>query len=327
MVSIAPAPLPTLDPARQALAERLALTIEAAGDAATALRVRIEHHPEAGVWFGGVDGVALRIDEIDGAAAALHPERVDAAVAALDRVEPLLDLIEAATGWVIEPETTLDHPDAEAVTLVVDASQGEVRAARFALAVPWALAEAVAMLSTPSAPAVDGIPVPCRLDAVAAALAVDDAGAIGPGDLIVLAPAPWRATLHAGPLGDTNIRFDPVAGLATFEEIRVTTADPVPGETDAADGGEGVGAFRVPIEISLEGGAATLSELAALREGGSLPLGAVTEGLRVTLAVGGRSLGTGEVVRLGERFAVIVDRLAEAPPASEAPVVAAEAHD
>lgn len=310
MVSIAAVPLPEVDPDRQALVERLALLVESAADDTNGFRTRIEREPATGVWFGGADGVALRIDEIDGAATALHPERIDAAVDALEFLEPLLDLIEAATGWVIEPEEALDRPVPGAIVLGVDALRNGARVARFALALPEPLADVAAAEASLTAERLGDVPVLCNLHAAAVWLPVEEAGAMAPGDLLVLEPAPWAATLHAAPLDDIAILFDPGTGRATCEgNKRVSDVQ--------VDGTEQNASFRVPIEVRLEGGAATLGELAALREGGALVLGSVTDGLRVTLSVGGRPLGTGEMVRLGDRFAVIVEHLSDLVDSTE----------
>ena len=63
------------------------------------------------------------------------PDRVDALVEALDRLEPLLDLLEARTGWVIEPASTGSAPPPDALVITVEAIRAGEPATRFALAV------------------------------------------------------------------------------------------------------------------------------------------------------------------------------------------------
>jgi hypothetical protein len=291
---IQPVAVPAVDPDRQAAAVRLARSLASDGAEPT-LHVAIERAPRPGCWFLSADGPAIRVDVVDGRAAALHPDRADAAVAALDALEPLLDRIEALTGWVMEPEATAAEAPADAILLRL-----EVGGTRFALAVPpalWSVADAAA----PGA-ALARVPLPARLGAVAAHLSVEDAGALAPGDLLVLHPAPWAGVLGVAPAGDLAVVYDPVTGAVASGRLD--------GGDGVAEGVEGVRGFRVPVEIRLEGASATLEELAALREGGTLALGPLTAGLRVDLTVGGRPIANGEVVRLGDRYAVLVERVA-----------------
>lgn len=302
---IGAAAVPVIAPERQCAAERLALLLGSI-ESEPPLRAAVEREPRSGCWFLSAGGPAVRVDTVDGRAAALHPDRVDAAAAALDALEPLLDRIEARTGWVVEPEATADAPPAESVVLALVSG-----ATRFALAVPpalWAAEEPLA-----SGAALARVPLPGRLGAVAAHLSVEDAGALAPGDMVVLHPAPWAAVLRVEPAGDFAAGYDPGTGLLTSGRGS--------GRSELNQGGEGGGAdplrgFRVPVEIRLDGASATLEELATLREGGTLALGPLTAGLRVDLSVGGRPIASGEVVRLGDRYAVLVERVPAAAPAA-----------
>lgn len=306
-----PPPLPLVDPERQALLERLAAFIATAGDDAVQFDARIERAVGSGCWLHGADGPSLRIDAIGEDRIPVHPDRVDALVDALDRLEPLLDLLEARTGWVIEPGSTGPAPPPDALVIVVVATRDGVPAARFALAVSSDQAAALGGTAV-AGDRLARLPLPCGLRPAAVQLSVEDAGALGPGDLILLAPAPWPATLSAGPAGDFAAALDPGTGALTLRMIDRNTAL----SDGDAPGLEQLRAFRVPVEITLPGVSATLEELAALREGGTLALGALTAGLAVELSVGGRPLATGELVRLGDRYAVLIDRAAEAPAAS-----------
>lgn len=321
-MNVRPGPLPVreIEPVRQAAAERLAAILEQAGDGA--FHAAIEHDSAPGCWLLSADGPGLRIDAVGGAPAALHAERVEQLVDALAALEPLLDRIEARTGWVIEPESTALVPPNDTLVVRIATDDG----ARFALAVPSAMVDAVADAPGASLDRLGTIPVPASLRAVAAHLTIDEAGALATGDLLVLAPGPWRATLAVAPMGEAAAMFDSVTGRLTrlgnlgaaANLGSVTMDDGEPGEIDR------VRAFRVPIELRLPDAGATMAELAGLREGGTLALGAVTAGLQVELAVGGRRIASGEIVRLGDRFAVLVDRVAD-PEADGSPGPAADA--
>jgi flagellar motor switch/type III secretory pathway protein FliN len=299
-----------VDPERQALLERLAVFLAAAGDDTVRFDTRIERKAAPGLWLYGADGPSLRIDAIGGDLVPVHPDRVDALVEALDRLEPLLDLLEARTGWVIEPASTGSAPPLDALVITVKATRAGEPAARFALAVSPGRAAALDRATPMGGDRLARVPLPCRLRLAAVQLSVEDAGALGPGDLVLLAPVPWPATLSAGPAGDFAAALDSGTGALT---LRTTDRNTALSDGDAS-GLEQLRAFRVPVEITLPGVSATLEELAALREGGTLALGALTAGVAVELSVGGRALATGELVRLGDRYAVLIERAAEAPP-------------
>ncbi|MGK6325157.1 FliM/FliN family flagellar motor switch protein [Sphingomonas sp. DT-51] len=286
--------------------------VEAAGEEGLTFRVGITRDAGAGPWLVGADGVALRIDTLEGREASLHPERVEAAVAALDQVEPLLDLIEASTGLVIEPDSAIGTPAGDAIMISVAAFRDEIAVAELAIAIPPTLVAAMPVDTARLAARSGSVPVAGSLSATAVLLTVEEAGALAVGDLVVLAGGAWRGVLDVGTIGQWRVRFDPANGRAVADEGEPMGMD-VPAD------GEVLRAFRVPLELRVEGAAATLGELAALREGGALALGPLDEGLRVTLCVGGRVLGRGEIVQLGDRFAVVVEQLAQ-PPRSTAEV-------
>ncbi|WP_375402164.1 FliM/FliN family flagellar motor switch protein [uncultured Sphingomonas sp.] len=310
--TIGPPPLPTLDPDRQAMLGNLAALIAAVGDDMTRFHTRIEQVAGPGHWLHGAGGPSLRIDAIGGERIAVHPDRVDALVNALDRLEPLLDLIEARTGWVIEPESTGPAPSPDALVIAVDATRGGEPAAHFALAVPPTLAAAIEANGRAAGGRLARVPLPCRLDVAAVQLSVEDAGALGPGDLVLLGSAPWPATLSVEAAGDFTAAFHPDTGALT---LRLSDRNTALSDGDPP-GLDQLRAFRVPVEIKLPGVFATLEQLAALREGGTFALGALTAGLAVELSVGGRALATGELVRLGDRYAVLIDRAADMSPAA-----------
>lgn len=75
--------------------------------------------------------------------------------------------------------------------------------------------------------------------------------------------------------------------------------------------------LSVPVTLRLPDTVVTASELDKLADGGTLELGPVVEGLTVSLSVGGRSIGDGELIRLGDRFAILLEK----PAKSEAQLV------
>lgn len=78
----------------------------------------------------------------------------------------------------------------------------------------------------------------------------------------------------------------------------------MPDDTPAAD-------FMVPLTIRLPGRMTSAASLSALVPGTTLPLGPLTEGMPVELRVADRLLARGELVQLGDRFAILVESRAD----------------
>ena len=78
---------------------------------------------------------------------------------------------------------------------------------------------------------------------------------------------------------------------------------------DNAGEGGGFGALRVPVSVRLPDQSLTIEELGKLRAGLAVPVGQVSAGMMVELLVAGRVIAKGELVRLGEQFAVHIDSL------------------
>jgi flagellar motor switch/type III secretory pathway protein FliN len=159
-------------------------------------------------------------------------------------------------------------------------------------------------------------PAPCTplaLAVAAARLSLTDAEALAPGDLVILTRGPWP--LSAAPADCLPCSFDPASGrLGKSFPI----ADP-PQEPTAMPDAYAAAATPLAVTVAVRLADLLLSpeEIARIAAGGTVDLGPVTEGLEVTLSVGGRPFGRGAIVRLGDRFGVLLeDPAATAPPAS-----------
>lgn len=221
----------------------------------------------------------------------------EALAAALDKAEDWLDCVEAATGLAVEFDR---HAVAKTglTAIRVSDSAGQTIALLAPLAAPR--------------PREARAPVIVRLSFVAARLPLAEAERLGPGDLVVLESASWQAEIEADGLAPgAALRFDPRTGLLAagpashpiFEEPGMSQT---PSPRD----------FTVPIAIRLPSAVVDSAGLDALAQGGTLDIGPVAEGLNVTLLIGGRHFATGEIVTIGDRFAVLV--------AEPAPVAAAD---
>lgn len=172
--------------------------------------------------------------------------------------------------------------------------------------------------SKPSAPVI------VRLCFDAARLSVSEAEALEGGDMVVLRHGPWPLIrgcdgperILSGP-GMPPLGLDPLSGtlVATLSQHPYPLSNPLGqgkvramsvSEQHSSD--EEFSALSVPVAIHLVDTAITQSELARMAQTGTFDIGAVAEGLSAELSVAGRCIGRGEIVRIGDRFAVLLDQ-------------------
>lgn len=224
-------------------------------------------------------------------------------VAILSDHAPVLDEIETATGHAAEFDDYGALPQAAAALCLERAGQplGE-------LVIHVALEDSAA----PTPPAL------LLLEVTAARLPMADAQALEAGDLVILTHGPWP--LSAAPAQCVACAFDPATGRlgAHFPFSQPPQQKPVqersimsnPQTFDRVPP-----SLTVPVVVRLADILLDPAEIAAMAAGGTVDLGPVAEGLEVTLSVGGRAIGKGAIVRLGDRFGVLL----EEPAPSAAP--------
>lgn len=251
--------------------------------------------PGAAEWYLGTN-YAFRPAAAQRAARGAAGETL---AAVLSAHEPLLADIETAIGYAAEfsDHGALPNP-AAALTLV---RSGE---ALGDLVVRAALED-----TEPPAPG-----TLIALEATAARLDLMDAEALAPGDLVVLSRGPWP--LFALPPGVTRCSFEPATGrLGAGFPAQEPLQEPFP-MADQQPFAATPAPLAVPVVVRMADLLLSPAEIAALAAGGTVDLGPVAEGLEVTLSVGGRAIGRGAVVRLGDRFGVLLeDPLPAAQPA------------
>jgi flagellar motor switch/type III secretory pathway protein FliN len=167
-------------------------------------------------------------------------------------------------------------------------------------------------------------PVLAPLTCLAARLPMTDAEQLGGGDMVLLLHGPWPlADAAGGALAAPELPalgYDPVRGAI----VPLIAAPPssVQGASSSMTSASSLSGLTVPVAVHLADIAVSQADLARVAETGTLDIGAVSEGLRVLLSIGGRPIGHGEIVRLGDRFAVLLEQPA---PATEPPEPAAAA--
>jgi hypothetical protein len=240
---------------------------------------------------------------------------IDALCNALDAADPLLSHIEARLGQALDPTGLLPITQTafgreNAVVLNVQKGDLSLSLALYpdeAMLAAWRdRADTVAI--NPA-----NVLVPVTLDCVAARLPVADAAGIAAGDLLLLAKT-LQAALMAGNGLNEN-------GLLEFNNgnWRVGAfADAEDDMIDGEDGQAGGSGFTVPVTMRLPQQAVDAATLSALAPGMVIPLSPLVQGLAVDLLVGGRRIARGEIVELGENFAVHIDEAFSSPASAAA---------
>jgi flagellar motor switch/type III secretory pathway protein FliN len=257
-----------------------------------------------GMMFAADGGVSFAVASINGKVPIVSLDRVTEAVAVLDTVDPLLTDVEAALGIPL---------DATAIGTAARGSIG-VQLTRddvsLILTVPGDHARrdewiARAAVLPPSAP---HMPVALSLNVSGPRLMITEASELASGDLLLIAQSA-TTTLQAPHLPAMTGAFDFSTGQFSLGQ----TGDLMPDDNAASD-------FMVPLTIKLPDRMTSAGSLSALVPGSTLPLGPLTEGMPVELRVAERLLARGELVQLGDRFAVLIEDRADindAPIAGE----------
>jgi len=274
-----------LDPEAAALAGAVAALL-----AADALVPAVVHAEAPGPWFACDDGILFRIE----GPVPLDDTRVGDAVALLDRADPLLTRLERALGLSLEPSGIEPETAADCVLLSF-AGEGLAGVIAIPAAHPgraeW---QKRAQALSPTAAA---LPVLLRILVHGPRIGIAEAGDLVAGDLVLLAPRP-AATLEQDGAGDRPGQLDLATGNFTLHPQGAPMADEPPTRD-----------FAVPLTLKLPDRATSAASLAALRPGTALPLGPLTDGMPIELLVAGRPLARGELVQLGDRFAVLIEAL------------------
>ena len=218
--------------------------------------------------------------------------------AALDDAEGLLDRIEGAIGLAAEFTRHGMPARALAGVALIDAEGREM-----ALIAP--LDEPLTRAAT--------VPLAAPISAIAARLALAEAEALGGGDLIILNAGAWPVACDLPGFASMQPVFDPRGGMLSPAAFGIGAAPLENGMNDNSRSRE----ITVPITVSLPDLLLSPDQIERLADGGTVALGPVAEGMAVTLSVGGRRLAHGELVTLGDRFAVLIADTAGSPKSTD----------
>jgi flagellar motor switch/type III secretory pathway protein FliN len=163
-----------------------------------------------------------------------------------------------------------------------------------------------------TAPDLSAMPVPVSIEFEATKLPVADTARIEGGDMLLLprcVKALWQSALPSTAqlprnavidLRNMTLKF----GGAYYDEVETGMSD----DNTDDDTKETSASFNVPITIRLPTQYVDAATLAGLHEGSSLQLGPLVQGLPVELLVGSRRIAAGEIVEVGENFAVLIEK-------------------
>ena len=251
--------------------------------------------PQPADWYIGENLAFLPRDP-----AALKGAPPEELVATLNAYEETLRQVESAIGLAAEFDASAPLPRDVAV---LHLASGGAAIGDLAILAPV----------DPAVPASAPTILPLRF--VAARLPVAEAELLEASDMLILERGPWPMLgegMEAGDPAGGTMGFDPATGRIA----RILAPDRGPhshphladtGDTPfMTDPNETTG-LKVPVALHLADIAVTQDELRTMAETGTFDLGSISEGLKAVLSVGGRTIGRGEIVRLGDRFAVLLD--------------------
>lgn len=287
--------LPCLDEARARFANALHALIAAAP--ALELQRGCHARPPGALALADPAGLLWQVPQ------AADGSDLDSQIALLAAYEPLLLAVEEAVGLPFRPARSVSEWPEDTLWIAV---RRDALAGLFGFAPPLQSTAALGARQLALTPA---LPMAVRLSFRAASLPLDAVETLEAGDLLCLPAGPLAVELAGAglaPLG-TEWRWRPADG-SLFQAGRNEQT-----EGRAMDSSEVAGSvptLTVPVTVRLPAAAVDPGELAALAEGGTIRLMPLAEGLEVELLVAGRPIATGELVRLGDDFAVLVDQVA-----------------
>lgn len=245
-------------------------------------------------WFVASEAVLFYVDTVDDHAVILSTDRVSDAIAILDAIDPLLARIERALGISMDATAMAEVVPDEALQLSLSSDTSALR-----IAVPWMHPRRDAWIERAATIVPNAANMPCivAIEAAGPRLTIAQAGDLGDGDLLLVRN-------HA-PAVMTYARDRTVAGM-----IDLTTGRFNAGQNGASMADD-TSDFLVPLTIRLPDRMTSAASLAAMMPGTTLALGPLTDGMPVELRVADRLLARGELVQLGDRFAVLIESRAD----------------
>ncbi|AYV47590.1 hypothetical protein CFHF_06720 [Caulobacter flavus] len=286
-------------------------------------RVSLDDEPGPGPWILFGDAApALRLSIRELAGAAFTPADDAELLIVLDRVEPVLAAIEAATTESLSPLGVEGAaPDGLLALLIAVEAQDGAPFARLVLAVAPETARAWSQpIFDPWAPGAHlAVPATGPLVLDGPELPAQTAATLRPGDIVLTPLSAARPGLAALTLFDRRLvgRFELSHRRFTLNAIEESAMAPpldiavAPTEDAAPDAAPVAPAdLPVPLKVLLGEASLPLSELAGLRPGSTVLLAGPREDAPAVLLAGDRAIARGRLVPVGEAWGVLIETIA-----------------
>ena len=316
--------LERFDPAQVAARNRALAVMSALP--APGLRVAVSLvEPPTGPWIlFGPEPHAPRLAIVDLDGAPFASEDAAALLVALDRLEPVLAAIEAATGLSLDPTDISRRPPETGIAIALDvARDAETASSRLVLHVAT---DAPAAWPAPTIDLSDdgahlAVPITGTLVLDAAVVSAARVATLRTGDIVLTAWGPRRPGDARLTLSNRHMvgRFDPADRrftVITLEDSAMT-APPmdalVQSAESAAPDSSPIAPANLPVALRVMLGEASLplSELTGLRPGSTVVLGGSARDTRAVLLAGDHPIATGKLVAVGEAYGVLIEQLAK----------------
>jgi flagellar motor switch/type III secretory pathway protein FliN len=267
-------------------------------------------HSGPGV-FCAAEGISFQL--LDNANNPLieNVQDVEAVCDALDAADPLLTKIEQQLHISLDPKSADAVADAKTDVVVISVADEDIVVKIVISTADERAADWIDRAANQSVK-LETLPVRLRFELAGPRLALHEVEGFDHGDLMLL-PVQISAGLDGGQIGRSVHPagvFGGVFDLKTGNFLCQSAGSEEEQTSNMAINENEGGAFaglKVPVSIRLPDHNIDAATLAALRPGGNLVLGPVIQGLQVILSVGGKEVARGEMVEIGDSFAVHIE--------------------
>jgi Type III flagellar switch regulator (C-ring) FliN C-term len=257
-------------------------------------------------WVICGTGVSLHVAVAAGRPQFFREDRLSEMVDALDMAEPLLSEIEARTGLTLDPTEVVSIIPEDSIIIEVS-SVDNSHVAYLALSPNFTPPIAVKFMFESLGTDWSKVPVAFEIYISGPSLNLEDAAAIDTGDLILIGGSAVGARLiwpaESNPTEKIVGRYDMFSGEFKVNGASITME---PGTEYVVDRNSSV-TFSVPISIQMPNQMTNVFELSSMERGKTLNIGALTQGLPVSLLVADQEVAQGELVQLSDQFAVMIE--------------------
>jgi flagellar motor switch/type III secretory pathway protein FliN len=276
----------------------------------------IDSAAQQSLAFEAANGIEFSVANLAGLSTIANATDIDGACDALDNADALLTRIERALTISLAPSGL--SPASQRSQASGDFAAFEIsdQQHKIFLVIPRNHENADAWIASANqlVPPLHELPVLVRLSLSGPRLPLAEASDIEGGDLLLL-PNRLAASLQTLGIDDSAGVGQGLTGVFDLRDGLFSNGDALEnnfiGDNMHADdefkNAEQFGALQVPVTIRLPEKLVQAADIAGLKPGGTLRLGAMVQGLVAELVIGGKILATGEIVQIGSDFALLID--------------------